>query len=286
MTTPSASVPARFELDLVATIARKELRDAVRARWFWLYSAGFAVLAGLLAMIALPEGISGAAGFGRTAASLVALVQLVVPLIALTLGAQSIAVQAERGTLRFLLSHPVTRREVFVGMYLGHVAALLAMCGVGFGTAGAIASVRDAGIDPGAFARIAILSWVLGAAMLGLGMLLSVVTRRAGAALGAAVFTWLALVFVGELGIMGTAVATRMPVDVLFLSVLVNPVEAFRLASLSALSGSLDVLGPAGTYAVDTYGDALPWVLIGGLVVWAVIPTAVAGHRFERGKDL
>jgi Cu-processing system permease protein len=244
------------------------------------------VLAGLLAMVALPQGISGAAGFGRTAASLVALAQLVVPLIALTLGAQSIAGQAERGTLRFLLSHPVTRREVFVGIYAGQVVALLAMCGVGFGTAGVVASVRDAGIDPGAFTRIAILSWVLGAAMLGVGMLLSVVTRRAGSALGAAVFTWLALVFVGELGIMGTAVATRLPVNVLFVSAVANPVEAFRLASLSALSGSLDVLGPAGTYAVDTYGDALPWVLIGVLAVWAVIPTAVAGHRFVRGKDL
>jgi Cu-processing system permease protein len=286
MTSTSVAAGKDFEFDLVGTIARKELRDALRARWFWLYSLGFAMLAGMLAMVALPRNIAGSAGFGRTAASLVALVQLVLPLIGLTLGAQSIAGQAERGTLRFLLSHPVTRSEAFVGTYLGLVAALVAMCGVGFGTAGLVAAVRNTGIDTAAFARIALLSWVLAAAMLGLGMLISTMARRAGAALGSAVFAWLALVFFGELGIMGTAVATRMPVNVLFFSAVLNPVEAFRLASLSALSGSLDVLGPAGTYAVDSYGDSLEMLLLGVLLVWAIVPGALAWRRFVKGSDL
>ncbi|MDJ0961812.1 MAG: ABC transporter permease [Acidimicrobiia bacterium] len=282
----AAAATRDFEFDLVATIARKELRDALRARWFWLYSLGFAVLAALLAMVALPQDIAGSSGFGRTAASLVALVQLVLPLIGLTLGAQSIAGQAERGTLRFLMSHPVTRSEAFVGTYLGLVAALVAMCGVGFGTAGVVAAVRNAGIDAAAFSRIALLSWVLAAAMLGVGMLISTMARRSGAALGSAVFAWLALVFFGELGIMGTAVATQMPVNVLFFSAVFNPVEAFRLASLSALSGSLDVLGPAGTYAVDTYGESLEWLLIGVLLAWVIAPAAVAWLRFVKGRDL
>ena len=286
MTGLAAPAVKNFEATLVLVVARKELRDALRARWFWLYSIGFAVLAAMLAMVALPQDISGATGFGRTAASLVALVQLVLPLIGLTLGAQSIAGQAERGTLRFLLSHPVTRSEAFVGTYLGLVGALIAMCGVGFGTAGVVAAVRSAGIDAAAFARIALLSWVLAAAMLGLGMLISAMARRSGAALGTAVFVWLSLVFLGELGIMGTAVATRMPVNALFFSAVLNPVEAFRLASLSALSGSLDVLGPAGTYAVDTYGDSLEWLLLGVLAVWVVAPAAFAWRRFVKGRDL
>lgn len=284
--TTRAAAASHFDVDLVATIARKELRDAVRARWFWLYAVGFAGLAALLATVALPRGIAGSVGFGRTAASLVALVQLVLPLIALTLGAQSIAGQAERGTLRFLLSHPVTRSEVFVGTYAGLAGALVALCGFGFGVAGLVASARNAGIDAGAFVRIAILSLLLAWAMLALGMLISTFASKGATALGTAVFLWLALVFLGELGIMGTAVDTRLPVDVLFLSAVANPVEAFRIAALSALSGSLDVLGPAGTYAVDTYGRALEPLLVGILVAWAVVPVMVAWRRFVRGRDL
>jgi len=72
----------------------------------------------------------------------------------------------------------------------------------------------------------------------------------------------------------------------LFFSALANPVEAFRLASLTAFSGSLDVLGPAGTYAIDRLGDRLEAVLFATTAVWAVVPALVAASRFNRSKDL
>jgi Cu-processing system permease protein len=122
--------------------------------------------------------------------------------------------------------------------------------------------------------------------MLGLGMLISTFASRSAAALGVAVFVWLILVFVGDMGLMGTAAATNMPVSVLFVSALFNPVEAFRLTALTALSGSLDALGPAGIYAVDTLGDALSYALFGVLGLWLVLPVLLAWRRFAGGTDL
>jgi Cu-processing system permease protein len=280
-------ITERPERALILAIARKELRDAVRGRWFWLYALGFATLAGVLAAVALPGSqVAGYAGFGRTAASLVALVQLIVPLMGLTLGAQSLAGQSERGTLRFLLSHPVNRTEAFLGTYLGLAAALFATAAMGFGAAGVITGLRSSTADAGSFIRIALLSWVLAAIMLGIGMLISALTSKAGAALGTAVFVWLAVAFLGDLGLMGTAIATSLPVDVLFFSALLNPVEAFRLASLMGFAGTLDVLGPAGRYAIDRYGDGLDILLLSTLAVWVVVPTVAAWWRFARKKDL
>ena len=117
-------------------------------------------------------------------------------------------------------------------------------------------------------------------------MLISTFTHRAGAALGIAVFAWLLLTFLGDLGVMGTAVATRMPVSVLFLSALLNPVEAFRLASLTAFSGTLDVLGPAGLYASRTYGVGLPWIFAGALAAWTVVPLGLAFGLFTTRGDV
>ncbi len=85
---------------------------------------------------------------------------------------------------------------------------------------------------------------------------------------------------------MGTSAATSMPVSALFLSALLNPVEAFRLAALNALSGSLDALGPAGIYAVDKLGDALPLVLFGALAAWLILPVLIGWRRFARRADL
>jgi len=277
----------RFETGIVATIARKELRDAVRNKWFWLYAIAFAGLAGVLTTLALPSArVAGYGAFGRSASSLIALVQLIVPLMGLTLGAQALAGQQERGTIRFLMSHPISRSEAFLGMYLGLVAALSATIAAGFGAAGIITVMRGGSADAGSFARIAILSWILAAAMLGLGMLVSAFTNRSGVASGTSLFVWLGLVFLGDLGVMGTALATKLPVGALFFSTVANPVEAFRLATLTSFEGSLDVLGPAGSYAVDKFGSGLDALLVSILILWVIVPATIAWYRFTRGKDL
>lgn len=283
----TASVVRRFDIGIVATIARKELGDSVRNKWFWLYAIGFAGLAGILTTLALPSArVVGYGAFGRSASSLIALVQLIIPLMGLTLGAQALAGQQERGTMRFLMSHPISRSEAFSGLYLGLAAALTATIAAGFGAAGFMTAARGGSADAGSFARIVVLSWLLALAMLGVGLMISALTRRSGVAAGTALFVWLGLVFLGDLGVMGTALATDLPVEALFFSTVANPVEAFRLLTLTTFQGSLDVLGPAGTYAVDRFGAALDPLLLGVLVLWSTAPAAIAWRRFVGRRDL
>ena len=104
--------------------------------------------------------------------------------------------------------------------------------------------------------------------------------------MGVAGLGLLGVAFLGDLGVMGTAVATNMPVSALFLSAVLNPVEAFRLAALTAFSGSLDVLGPAGQYAVDTFADSLDWMLFVVVSAWVALPAAAAWWRFSHGGDV
>lgn len=286
---PEASTPVRegVELRLVTVVARKTLRDAVRDRWFWLYCAGFAALAAGIAVIALPgQGLVGTGGFGRTAASLVVLVQLVVTLMAIMLGARNLAGERESGSLRFLLSQPVSRTEVLLGTYAGLAVALLAAVCAGFGTAGVLSVVRSSGLDAGTLVALSGLSWILALVMLGLGMVVSVMTRRSSTSLGAALLTWLFFVFMGDLGLMGTAVSTDLPVATLFFTAVANPVEAFRLTTVLVLDGSPDVLGPAGSYAYDRFGDGLWQLTLGILGVWVIAPMVAAWMLFRRRVDL
>ena len=69
----------------VVTVAGRELREAIRSRWFILYTIAFAVLGlGISYVSAVGAGGAGLSGFGRTTAGLINLVLLVVPLMALT----------------------------------------------------------------------------------------------------------------------------------------------------------------------------------------------------------
>lgn len=281
------TVRERAEARLVRVVVGKVLRESLRDRWFWLYTAGFAVLAGSLAIVAVPgEAIVAADGFGRTAATLVALVQLVVTLMAISLGARVLVGERESGSLAFMLSQPISRTEVLLGTFTGLGAALLAAVTAGFGVAGILSTTRGAPADAWTLVRLTALSWLLSLSATAIGLVIGVSQRRVGAATSTSLFAWFVLVFLGDLGLMGTSIASRLPVETLFLTTVVNPVEAFRLASIVTLDGSLDALGPAGTYAVDTYGSGVGLIALGVLVVWIVLPMVAAWAIFRRGSDL
>jgi nitrous oxide reductase accessory protein NosL len=180
--------------------------------------------------------------------------------------------------MAFLLAYPSTPPRSS-SIYLEHGGHPGAVSG-GFGVAGLVAAARGNAVDGTDLVTIAGLAWLLSIAMIGTGMMVSVFTRRSSTATGLGLVLWLVFVLLGNLGLMGTSVATRVSDQVLFLAAVANPVEAFRLAAITTLGGSLDALGPVGTYAIDTFADATRLVTVASLVVWAVVPVAVGAFFF------
>jgi Cu-processing system permease protein len=278
-----------MEPRIITTLLKKEINDSLNNRWFVLYAAAFTGLALLLSWLSLSSGgigYSGFAGFGRTAASLVNLVLLVVPLMALTIGAGSLAGEREHGTLHYLLSQPVNRAEVLLGKYLGLAASLLGALALGFGLSGLIIAGRGGQADAAAYGLLIVFALALALGMLSLGFLISMLARKAAVATGVALFLWLTLVFGGDLGLMGTALAFKLPIQTLFNLALINPLQVFKMSSLISINATLDVLGPAGIYAMQTYRDSLTWLFLGSLLAWIVLPLLVSYFIFARRGDL
>jgi Cu-processing system permease protein len=278
-----------MEINIVVTLLKKEINDSLNNRWFVLYAAAFTGLALLLSWLSLSgggTGYSGFAGFGRTAASLVNLVLLVVPLMALTIGSGSLVGERERGTLPYLLSQPVNRTEVLLGKYLGLAAALLGALALGFGLSGIVIAGRGGQANAGAYGWLVGFAFVLAMGMLSLGFLISVLARKTAVATGVALFLWLTLVFVGDLGLMGTALAFKLPIQTLFNLALVNPLQVFKMSALISINASLDVLGPAGIYAMQTHRDSLTWLFLGSLFGWIVLPLSIGWLIFYMRGDL
>ncbi len=107
-------------LRTTAILCAKEMRDARRNRWFLLYAVAFSILALALSYLSLAGAARvGFAGLGRTTASLINLVLLVVPLMGLTLGAAAIAGERERGQLLYTLAQPISVGEYLLGKFWG-----------------------------------------------------------------------------------------------------------------------------------------------------------------------
>jgi Cu-processing system permease protein len=290
MTTFPAHAPIRLAAcpppGLVANtlaIAQRELREAVRSRWFILYTLAFAVLGLSLSYVtAAAGGGMGLSGFGRTTAGLVNLVLLVVPLMGLTAGAGSIAGDRERGMLTYLLAQPVTRTEVLLGKYLGLSGALIACIALGLGTCAAIMAWKGDATRPASLIWLGGLSLALAMGMLSLGMLVSVLARKASVAVGTGVFLWLVLVFATDLALMAGAIAMKLRIEELFAACLFNPLQVFKMWSLHAADASLDVLGPAGLYATEEFGAWLHAIFGASLLAWIVLPLIAASLIFAR----
>jgi Cu-processing system permease protein len=276
-----------LDLTNVLILAQKEWRDACRNRWFVLYTVAFAVLALALAWLSLAGvGASGLAGFSRTGASLINLVLLIVPLMGLTLGALSLAGERERGTLLYVLAQPVAPCEVLIGKYLGLVLALGATLGLGFGVSGLFIAWQGGATQAGAYLAMVVLAFLLALVSLSLGFLIAAVTRKGSTAVGLALFLWLLLVCVGDLGLMGTALVLRVGIGELLTLALLNPLQVFKMAAILALRSSLEILGPAGIYALRTYGARLMPLLLTLLLAWTIVPFVFTSLIFHYRRAL
>lgn len=270
----------------IFTLANYELRASLRNRWFLLYALVFALLAVALSTLSLSgSGMFGFAGFGRTAASLINLVLLIVPLMGLTIGAQALAAEREQGTLSYLLAQPVSRAEVLAGKLLGLGAALLAALLLGFGLAALLLAWQGGLVEVGRYGLLVGFSLLLALVSLSLGMALSAWSRSSALAVGLALLAWLMLVFLGDLGLMGTAVVMKMDIGTLFGLTLANPLQVFKIATVYGLRATLEVLGPAGIYATRTFETQLVPLLVSVLVAWIIVPMLLAYVRFRLEGD-
>ena len=272
-----------IEVGSIGLIAQKEILDARRNRWFLLYTFVFAGLSLALSWLGL-SGLRqyGLSGFGRTTASMINLVLLIVPLMGLTLGAMSIASEREKGTLIYMLAQPITHLELLVGKFIGVGLALLGALTIGFGLSGFLIAYYGGTTAIGSYLALVAFTFLLALVALGLGMFISSILPKADAAVGVSLFLWLLLVFFGDLGIMGSTMILNLGIRQVFMLALFNPLQVFKLAAILTLQGNLEVLGPVGVYAVRTYGSHLLPLFIGILVLWIALVFVFTWYAFRQ----
>jgi Cu-processing system permease protein len=229
-----------------------ELRLAVRNRWVLLATATLTLFALALAFVgSSPSGALKTDALTLTAVSLATLSVYLVPLIALLLTYDAVAGEIERGTLALVLATPIGRAELLVGKFLGAFGVLAIAIIVGYGLAGG-AVVAINGLTPAGllnWARLMSTAILLGAVFLALGIALSSASLRAGTAAALAIGTWLVLVVLYDLALLGAIIIDGGGVftkTVFPLLVLANPGDAFRLFNLATVDAGVPVAGLDG----------------------------------------
>ncbi len=266
--------------------AAEELKIALRSRWTQIFAAVFAVLAcGVSGAGYVISGGHGVQDFSRTAASLIHLVVLIVPLISLMLGVLSLSL--ERGAAEVVFALPVSRGTILAGRLLGLFLALALAQSFGFGLAGLVIYTQS---GPEGVADFLI---VLGASLLATAIFLALAAflsadafgRRRTRALALALVVWLACEVFIDLAALGfaTFLSSGAASRVVILASLINPIGALRTGALLLVEGT-GAFGAASLALLRfTHGPAGAAGLIAlSLLCWIALPAWWAGRRLER----
>ena len=273
-----------MDFNAVAAIARQELIVNIRNRWTLVFASLFGILVLAISYFGLiTAGAVGFQGFARTSASLLNLVLFVIPLVSLLMGTMSFT--SDKRTSELLFSQPVTRTEILTGKLLGLFAAILIATLIGFGLAGLVIAFETGPEGSLRYPVLVALSLVLALIFLILSALVAILCQRKSVAFGASLFLWFFFVLLYDLLVLGGTflVRERTANTLLFTSLLGNPVDMVRVASLIALDGK-EIFGAAGAALLRFLGGGTTSViaLAGGLGLWIILPFLAARSLLKR----
>ena len=262
-------------MNTTTKIVRYELRDVLRSRALIAYALFFFGLTDVL----LRFGGGGA----RAALSLMNVVLLLIPLVAIVFG--TIYLYNAREFTELLLAQPVHRRQLFAGQYLGLALPLSAAFVVGLGSALGL----HAGEDADHFATLVVVAAcgiVLTLVFTALAALIVARVDDKVKGIGIAIGLWLAgTVLYDGLVMLGLMAFADYPLERPALAAMIaNPIDLARVLILMRLDVSA-LMGYTGAVFEKFFGSAGGTALASlALVLWTGVPLLLGARRFQR-KD-
>jgi len=276
-----------MHIPTIAIIAKQELIVNIRNKWTLIFAVVFGSLVVAISWFGvMAEGFSGMENFTRTSASILNLVLYVVPLVALTMGTLSFT--GDKGSTELLFSQPISRGEVILGKLFGIFCSIALSTLIGYAIGGGIVASSGGVEGLGRFAMFVALSLLLALAFLSISVFVATLSRRKSKAFGMALFLWFFFVlFYDLLALGGTLLLKGQASNLfLFLSLLGNPVDMVRVASLILLENAA-IFGAAGASLLRFFGGGAMSLLflIVALALWIVLPL-VFSQRLLRRQDI
>ncbi|WIV68523.1 ABC transporter permease subunit [Natrialbaceae archaeon AArc-T1-2] len=286
-----------LNLESVRAIAKKDVHDAARSKVLWLLSVLFVAFLGGAAFVFVQFEQAVAAEGAEVAATDLVLflegpVAWLLPLIGLLVGYKAVAGEVDSGTGKILFTLPHSRLDVVVGKLVGRTLVLWATFLVGLVVSLAVIVALYDELAVTAILTFAVLSMLLGAVFVSIGVTISALTtsttKAAAAIVG--VFVFLYFVFdsfrlVGYYLLTGSVMPApgSNPSAWYLLYPRLNPIEAYS----AALNGLVSDLVHPEVFQYFEDPAAVPFYLSGWfalvlLLVWLVVPPALGYLRFRR----
>jgi len=257
-------------------------KDSIRAKWLLLFSGIFFLLAiNIPSLVASQAHILPRSYLSTFLSVLIPVAFPVIPLLSLPMGATTIVDERESGTLQFMLSNPISKSEFFFGRAVGLVLSTTLAVVVGFGGAAVVSYTTNFSQYSGIVLLIEY-ACALNMAMLGLGLIVSNLSKRKVTALVTAIFIWLLLTVLSSVDAFAIILNLKFGELAAVGLVLLDPIELSRIITVLLLGLDPDYWGNLGLIAYDFFGREMLNALSLALVSWIVILFVIGFSIFNR----
>ena len=265
--------------------ARLDMAESLRARWFLLYTLVFGGIVALLMVFGLTESrVMGFTGLSRVLITFVQLAMAILPIFVLISTVRSVAGDREAGVYEYLLSLPVPLPAWYWGRLSGRFVTIFAPVLLAMALAAAWGMAIGLEVPWYHFLYHAGLLISLSFCFLGIGFLISTLTRSSDVAQSAAFTVWLALLLFLDLILLGVMIRQHLPTELIVGIALLNPLQVFRTASMLLFDSRLMLIGPSAYLILDSFGTVgyIAWAMIYPLML-GLIAALLGSWRFRSG---
>jgi ABC-2 type transport system permease protein len=277
-----------------ASVFRKDILDVRRAKIVWFVGILFTLVT-VLFFYQIWE-FGGLEGFDDVLLGLWNLTfigAMFIPAIALVAAYLSIAGERESGSIKFLLSTPINRRELVLGKFLSRTVVVAASCLLAFAVAAVLSVIWFASLRPGVFVGVAALTTLYALAYVSVAVAISATTASRSRAMGGALGFYFAtnlLVIFGDLSIRGLIeyvlndlLGAGVGEDPLtLLTMIISPTQSFLASVLLVYPENFLEYNNLDPSEMSWYVQGEMGLLL--LVLWLIVPLAFGIWRFDKAN--
>lgn len=261
-------------MNIILKIIRYELNDLLRSKWLISYGMFFWIVTDLLFRF----GSSGAS----VVVSLINIVLIIIPLVSMIFG--MIYLYNSREFMELLLTQPVDRKHVFLGMFMGLSIPLSIIYLIGIFVPLLYMNIEKQSIN--AYLNLGVTGFVLTLIFTALAFYFSTKFEDKIKGLGLAVLLWLFFVVIYDgIILMVLFLFADYPLDnISIILSLINPVNLGRIFMLLQLDVAA-LMGYTGAVFSRFFGGSTGiLVSLFSMLIWVLVPILLGQQKFLK-KD-
>lgn len=268
-------------------VARLDIKESIRAKWFYVYSLVFGGLIALFFLTGVTQSVvMGFSGLSRLLLVYIQVTIVILPIFILITTVRSIAGDRESHVLEYMLSFPVSLKSYYWGKLLGRFVTVFFPVFVAMILGVIWGMIKGASVPWEMLILYSALLFALTWVFLGIAFFISTLVKSQDIALGTAFFVWIILLAFIDIILIGVMMQSNVDEQLIIFFALANPLETFRIGAISLFDPELTVIGPAAYYILDTFGKNM--FMVFSIIYPVVLGTlfAILGYNLFKKRDL